>query len=90
MYLPKCFLAAASLFCCIAVSLSQSTNSSDDSNGRWVYDIPPAEAAALAAIVEDEAPDVPPSGARKDNMSPQYDLVYRVALPIPPVKEPTM
>lgn len=92
MYLPEYyFLAVASLFCCMSLSLGQSTDASDDTNGGWIYDIPPAEAAALAGIVEDEAPDSPPfSTFKKDNLSPQYDLVYRVALPIPPIKEPTM
>lgn len=92
MHLSKWSLAAASISSYFTVSLCQSTNSSDESNGRWIYDIPPTEAAALAGIVEDVAPgsDRPSPEGRKGNLSPQYDLIYRIALPIPPVKEPVM
>lgn len=55
---------------------------------QWVYDIPPEEAAALASIVEDVPEDVVSIQA-KDWLSPEYPLIYKVALPIPPIKEPT-
>lgn len=87
----NCFLAAASLFHWAKASLPHSKNSLDESNGRWIYDIPPAEAAALAAIVEEEPADSPHLEGRDTNKpSPQYDLIYQVELPIPPVKEPSM
>lgn len=55
---------------------------------QWVYDIPPEEAQALASIVEDVPEDVI-SVQAKDWLSPEYSLIYKVALPIPPIKEPT-
>lgn len=55
---------------------------------QWVYDIPPEEAAALASIVEDIPEDVVSIQA-KDWLSPEYPLIYKVALPIPPIKQPT-
>lgn len=55
---------------------------------QWVYDIPPEEAQALASIVEDIPEDVISIQA-KDWLSPEYALIYKVPLPIPPVKEPT-
>ena len=48
--------------------------------------IPEAEAAALAAIVEDDPSDVPL--AKKKTLSPKYPLIFGRALPIPPVKQP--
>lgn len=50
--------------------------------------IPEAEASVLAAIQEDVAPDRG-SIARKGDLSPDYPLIYKVALPIPPIKEPS-
>lgn len=55
---------------------------------QWVYDIPPEEAQALASIVEDIPEDVI-SVQAKDWLSPEYPLIYKVALPIPPIKQPT-
>lgn len=55
---------------------------------QWVYDIPQEEAAALASIVEDIPEDVVTIQA-KDWLSPEYPLIYKVALPIPPIKQPT-
>lgn len=47
--------------------------------------IPAEEAKALESIVEDE-PNV--FKTLKDWESPEYNLIYRVPLPIPPVKQP--
>ena len=55
---------------------------------QWIYDIPPEEVQALASIVEDIPEDVISIQA-KDWLSPEYPLIYKVALPIPPIKEPT-
>lgn len=46
------------------------------------------EAAALDGIVEDAPGEI--SNFKKDWLSPEYPLIYKVALPIPPVKEPKM
>ena len=48
-------------------------------------EIPPAEASALAAIVEDDPANDPQ--LRKGGESPAYKL-YQKALPIPPVATP--
>jgi len=48
--------------------------------------IPPEEALRLSQIVEDEPP--PPSSARKGQISPDFPLIFRQPLPIPPVKQP--
>ncbi|GAP83355.2 putative bilirubin oxidase [Rosellinia necatrix] len=50
------------------------------------YDIPADEAAALAQVVDDD--DSTFSAARKGDESPEYSLIYRKPLPIPPVKQP--
>ena len=50
--------------------------------------IPPEEAEALENIVEDDAGGV--FKVLKDWESPEYNLIYRVPLPIPPVKQPKM
>lgn len=55
---------------------------------QWVYDIPAEEAAALASIVEDDPGDIVSIQA-KDWLSPEYALIYKVPLPIPPIKQPT-
>lgn len=55
---------------------------------QWVYDIPPEEEQALASIVEDIPEDVVSIQA-KDWLSPEYALIYKVPLPIPPIKQPT-
>lgn len=55
---------------------------------QWIYDIPADEAAALATIVEDDPGDIVSIQA-KDWLSPEYPLIYKVALPIPPIKQPT-
>lgn len=89
MCLSNKLLSAISLSCLIGNSLGYVP-------GSWTYDIPPAEASALAGIVEDIPPRVNLTARsldllkkRKDNLSPEYPLVYRTALPIPPVKQPT-
>ncbi|KAM0813349.1 putative Bilirubin oxidase [Seiridium cardinale] len=68
------WLATAS--CLLTASLAQTF----DSN------IPPEEAAALAQIVEDDPNDI--FIVQKSDESPEYPLIYRVPLPIPPVKQP--
>lgn len=50
--------------------------------------IPPEEAEALAQVVEDNPEDV--MTIFKDWQSPEYPLIYRNPLPIPPVKQPKM
>lgn len=55
---------------------------------QWIYDIPPEEEQALASIVEDVPEDVISIQA-KDWLSPEYPLIYKVPLPIPPIKQPT-
>lgn len=55
---------------------------------QWIYDIPPEEEHALASIVEDIPEDVI-SVQAKDWLSPEYALIYKVPLPIPPIKQPT-
>lgn len=90
MHLSSNFLAAFSLSCLINTAACYR---------NWTYNIPPAEAEALAGIVEDVPPaailtarDAKPESdllvKRKDNLSPVYPLIYRNPLPIPPVKEP--
>ncbi|KAF5013295.1 hypothetical protein FDECE_690 [Fusarium decemcellulare] len=53
---------------------------------KWTYDLPPEESAALKAIVEDDPADVVQLASSDE--SPLYPLIYRNALPIPPVKKP--
>lgn len=53
---------------------------------EWTLDNPDEEAAALEAVVEDEAGTV--FKALKKDESPAYPLIYGKPLPIPPVKEP--
>lgn len=108
MHLNKNHLTAFSLSTLINTSLCQSLSSTIPgasgvpSRHTWTYDIPPAEASALAEIVEDIPPRVnltakrseglteQPSliAKRKDRLSPAYPLIYRNPLPIPPVKQP--
>ncbi|KAI1259278.1 Cupredoxin [Xylariaceae sp. FL1019] len=57
---------------------------------QTVYEekIPAEQAVALSQIVEDE-PDVTTlKDGVKDQISPEFPLIYQVALPIPPVKQP--
>lgn len=100
------FCLSTLLTTCMGQTLSTAipiaTASGTPTYRNWTYDIPPDEAAALAAIVEDIPPPVslpakrsddliekPPSIVkRKDNLSPTYPLIYRNPLPIPPVKQP--
>lgn len=53
---------------------------------KWTYDLPPEEEAALSTVVEDDHNDI--VRVMKSNESPEYPLIYRNALPIPPVKKP--
>jgi hypothetical protein len=69
------------------VCLSLFSNLIVSQETQWVYDIPPEEEAALASIVEDIPEDVISIQA-KDWLSPEYPLIYKVPLPIPPIKKP--
>ncbi|RSL86628.1 Bilirubin oxidase [Fusarium floridanum] len=53
---------------------------------KWTYDLPPEESAALEAVVEDDPNDI--VQLMSSDESPLYPLIYRNALPIPPVKKP--
>lgn len=53
---------------------------------KYTDEIPEAEKVALASVVEDNPDDI--VHLFKDWESPEYPLIYRQALPIPPVKEP--
>ncbi|KAI1841538.1 hypothetical protein JX265_013503 [Neoarthrinium moseri] len=48
--------------------------------------VPPEEEAAIAAVVQDDPGDI--VSIMKSDESPEYPLIYKVALPIPPVKQP--
>jgi bilirubin oxidase len=50
------------------------------------YDIPPEEALALSQLVDDDDPIF--SIQKGKEISPEFPLIYRVPLPIPPVKQP--
>jgi hypothetical protein len=52
------------------------------------YNIPPEEALALSQIVEDDPDD--DVSIYKDWESPEYSLIYRVPMPIPPQKQPKL
>lgn len=69
----------------LSASLVQAQNSSF--SNTHVSQIPEEEVVALAQIVEDDPEDI--FTLMKDWESPEYALIYRVPLPIPPVKEPT-
>ncbi|KAK2007728.1 bilirubin oxidase [Colletotrichum eremochloae] len=66
-------------------SFAQAQNSSF--SDTHISRLPEEEVTALAQIVEDNPEDI--FTLAKDWLSPEYALIYRVALPIPPVKEPT-
>jgi hypothetical protein len=57
-----------------------------DRPAQYTDDIPDEEKMALASIIEDDADDM--SIAAKDWESPEYPLLFRQALPIPPAKQP--
>jgi hypothetical protein len=57
-----------------------------DRPAQYTDDIPNEEKMALASIVEDDPDDM--SIAAKDWESPEYPLLFRQALPIPPAKQP--
>ncbi|KAI8177237.1 Bilirubin oxidase [Colletotrichum sp. SAR 10_65] len=78
-------LAVAALQAAVSFSSVKAQNSSFSET--HVSEIPESEVVALAQIVEDDPGDV--FTLQKDWLSPEYALIYKVALPIPPVKEPT-
>jgi bilirubin oxidase len=53
---------------------------------RFFSENPIAEEEALSHIIEDKPGDL--ANKKKDWISPEYSLIYRQALPIPPVKQP--
>ena len=53
---------------------------------RFFAEIPAEEADTLSQIVEDDP--IPTGGKGNDWISPVYNQIYQVALPIPPVKSP--
>jgi hypothetical protein len=53
---------------------------------RFFSETPIAEEEALSHIIEDKPGDL--ANKKKDWISPEYSLIYRQALPIPPVKQP--
>jgi hypothetical protein len=57
-----------------------------DRPAQYTDDIPDEEKMALASIIEDNSDDM--SIAAKDWESPEYPLIFRQALPIPPAKQP--
>ena len=69
-----------------ALSLGLMLFKQSSAQRTFTYDIPPEESAALETIIEDDPNDV--FKIFKDWESPQYNLIYRVPLPIPPVKQP--
>lgn len=78
-------LAIAALQAAASFSSVKAQNSSFSET--HVSEIPESEVVTLAQIVEDDPGDV--FTLQKDWLSPEYALIYKVALPIPPVKEPT-
>ncbi|KAH9902317.1 Cupredoxin [Xylariomycetidae sp. FL2044] len=71
------YLAVASYLC--AGSLAQTI---------YEHEIPEEEVIALSQIVEDDPGLGDDVHISKDWESPEYPLIYRVALPIPPVAQP--
>jgi hypothetical protein len=59
-----------------------------DRPAHYTDDIPTEEKIALASIVEDDPNDVMTTLAKGDWESPEYPLLFRTALPIPPEKQP--
>ena len=53
----------------------------------YLSEIPETEKVALAQIVEDDPNDV--MSVKKSSLSPEYPLIYKVPLPIPPIKQPS-
>jgi bilirubin oxidase len=76
MTLKLSWIAAAS--CLLGGSLAQTLESN----------VAPEEEAAIAAIVEDDPADV--VSLFKSGESPEFPLIFKVPLPIPPIKEPKM
>jgi hypothetical protein len=58
----------------------------NDRPAQFIDNIPDDEKMALASIVEDNPEDI--MTIFKDWQSPEYPLIFRQALPIPPVKQP--
>ncbi|KAK8015953.1 blue copper oxidase cueO precursor [Apiospora marii] len=71
----------------LAVCLATKALAQDNGHG-YTYNIPPEEAQSLTQIIEDDPRDI--VTILKDGGSPEYPIIYRVPLPIPPVKQPKM
>ncbi|KAK8117907.1 uncharacterized protein PG998_006188 [Apiospora kogelbergensis] len=71
----------------LVACLATASIAQDNGHG-YTYNIPPEEAQRLSQIVEDNADEV--VSILKDGGSPEYPLIYRVPLPIPPIKQPKM
>lgn len=71
----------------LVACLTTASIAQDNGHG-YTYNIPPEEAQRLSQIVEDNADEV--VSILKDGGSPEYPLIYRVPLPIPPIKQPKM
>lgn len=84
--LSKLARVAFGLFLLTRCVAQNATETPDDP--RYYSEIPEEEKAALASIIEDDPNDV--MRIAKDWESPEYSLIYRTPLPIPPVKEPKM
>lgn len=52
------------------------------------YNIPAEEALDLSQIVEEEKPPLISAQRKGKDESPEFPLIYRMPLPIPPVKQP--
>ncbi|KAK1983292.1 multicopper oxidase [Colletotrichum cereale] len=78
-------LAVGVLQAAVFASFARAQNSSF--SDTHISRLPEEEVAALAQVVEDDPEDI--ITLAKDWLSPEYALIYRVPLPIPPVKEPT-
>ncbi|KAK8022708.1 bilirubin oxidase [Apiospora rasikravindrae] len=73
----------------VACLIRSSVAQTNQTNGRgYTYNIPLEEAQALSHIVEDDPDEI--FTILKDGGSPEYPIIYRVPLPIPPVKQPKM
>lgn len=75
------------LFHCIVALVAGLCLSGSLAQDDLASNIPTEEADALENVVEDEPNEF---NLLKDWESPEYNLIFRVPLPIPQVKEPDM
>ncbi|KAK6851992.1 hypothetical protein PG995_012117 [Apiospora arundinis] len=81
-------LNSLALAACLATTSIAQGNVPNDNGHGYTYNIPPEEVQRLSQIVEDNADEV--VSILKDGGSPEYPLIYRNPLPIPPIKQPKM